>query len=147
MTVGTGSFDVLILKTAELFCSKPQFEVVYQVGNSKTNFNMSVNSFLDNFDDVVDTSDLVVTHAGAGTVFSLLEKKKLFIVVPNQQRADKHQLDIAHWLYENDYCEVCFNIDEFDLALSNAVTRRHSYRNYNVEKFAIASFMEEIIYA
>jgi beta-1,4-N-acetylglucosaminyltransferase len=41
-------------------------------------------------------ADVVVTHAGAGTIYALLEQGRRMVVVPNVERSDKHQLDLAN---------------------------------------------------
>jgi beta-1,4-N-acetylglucosaminyltransferase len=40
-------------------------------------------------------ADVIVTHAGAGSVYDLLEQGRRIVVVPNLDRADTHQLDLA----------------------------------------------------
>jgi len=57
----------------------------------------------------VEAADVVVCHAGAGSVFGLLESGIVPLVVPNTVRRDKHQLEIARWLTRNRYAVVAMD--------------------------------------
>jgi UDP-N-acetylglucosamine transferase subunit ALG13 len=61
-----------------------------------------------------DWADVVVTHAGAGSVYSLLEAQRRIIVVPNIDRSDKHQLDLAGYVRQNRFAMVVDRLDEFE---------------------------------
>ena len=50
--------------------------------------------------------DLIITHAGAGTVFFLLACNLPFIAVPNLERQDPHQLELYNWLEKNKYSQT-----------------------------------------
>jgi len=54
----------------------------------------------------IDNADLVVTHAGAGSVYKLLEKQKPLLVVPNLERRDQHQAELANYVRESGYAMV-----------------------------------------
>ena len=64
------------------------------------------------FEDYYKHSDVIITHAGAGTIFKLLELNKKIIVIPNLERVDKHQRDLANFLGENEYALVAWNLDD-----------------------------------
>src|SRR5690606_1903962 len=67
-------------------------------------------SFCNDFDRYVQWADVIVTHAGAGSVYSMLEAGKDIIVVPNIQRVDKHQLEIAEYVDSNRFGLVCYDV-------------------------------------
>lgn len=50
--------------------------------------------------------DLIITHAGAGTVFFLLSCNLPFIAVPNLERRDPHQLELYNWLKRNKFAHT-----------------------------------------
>lgn len=61
--------------------------------------------FSDEFSSHLQNADLVITHAGAGTVFNLLENYHgKFAVIPNLERQDKHQIELWNYLRSNNYC-------------------------------------------
>lgn len=55
---------------------------------------------------------VAVVHAGAGTAFSFLEHGVPLVIVPNLQRIDKHQTDIATYLQKRNYAKIVTAWDE-----------------------------------
>jgi beta-1,4-N-acetylglucosaminyltransferase len=113
VTVGTTPFDSLIREAFQQLCL-PEYELTLQVSNdSKLPTSMPNSySFVRNITSLYAHADLVVTHAGAGSVFRLLELGKRIVVVPNTERRDKHQFDIAKWVYINELAAVCYSVSE-----------------------------------
>lgn len=107
VTVGTTPFDSLV-KALDKPCSH---EVVFQIASGKTlpKFH-SYFEFVDSIEEYYK-SDIVFCHAGAGTVYPLLERGVRLVVVPNLERKDKHQLELAEYLDKKGFC-VCINVDE-----------------------------------
>jgi beta-1,4-N-acetylglucosaminyltransferase len=85
-------------------------------------------------------ADVVITHAGAGTIYKLLEIKKRFIVVPNFERIDKHQNDIADFLAVNRYAFVAYSFTQLKMFLD--IINSYEFKEYNKESFSKA---EEIL--
>ena len=54
--------------------------------------------FTEDIQGEINRSDLVVSHAGAGTVYSLLENGTPCLVVPNRERQDPHQDEITRYI-------------------------------------------------
>jgi len=52
-------------------------------------------------------ADLVVSHAGAGSVMDCLEARRPTLVVINDQLMDNHQTELAHKLAEEGYLHYC----------------------------------------
>lgn len=99
VTVGTTPFDSLIRKMDSV---NEKFDITMQIANgSYKPSNHQYIRFTENIEKLYCESDLVVTHAGAGSVFRLLEMGKKILVFPNCERRDLHQLDIAKYLYIN----------------------------------------------
>lgn len=111
VTVGTTSFDQLI-KEIDLNCPK-NWEVQFQIASgSYKPVNFPSFTFSDNIEEVYQMSELIICHAGAGSVYSLLELKKRIIVVPNMYRVDPHQQELAKYVENNSFALVCWNIDD-----------------------------------
>lgn len=60
-------------------------------------------SFDSTFDKKLLDADIVITHAGAGTVYQLLELGKNCIVVANLERKDQHQKELTQFVRDNKY--------------------------------------------
>lgn len=57
--------------------------------------------------DIV-ASDLVISHAGAGSCTEILSANKPLIVVVNDELMDNHQTELAHQLSVDGYLLYCF---------------------------------------
>ncbi len=57
-------------------------------------------------------ADTVVTHAGAGNVYKLLELGKKCVVVANLERIDTHQTDLTRYVSENNYALATNDVEE-----------------------------------
>ena len=113
VTVGTTPFDNLI-KFCDDNIDFSKFEVIAQVSkHSKYNpQNIKTIDFVKNIDTFYDAADIVISHAGAGSVFKLLEKNKKSIFVNNYTMKDNHQEDICRFVQDNNYALVLdFNLD------------------------------------
>lgn len=66
-----------------------------------------------------ENADVVITHAGAGTVYNLLEMGKPIIVVANSDRIDTHQEDLIRYVEDSRFAQVCRNLDELEGLISN----------------------------
>ena len=88
-------FDELVKAVDMLVISG--HDVRFQIGHGAryTPRNYAYDRYMKDFDSVIEKSDLIITHAGAGNVFSILEMRKRVLVVPNLLRTDKHQSDLG----------------------------------------------------
>ena len=80
-------------------------------------------------DQLIDQSDVVVAHAGVGTVLTALSTGRPVIVMPrradlNEHRND-HQLDTVKWMRHLDGVTVVESVEELESAL-NAFTEKGS---------------------
>ena len=129
ITVGTTKFDELIKAVFEdsSFCSsltQLQFQsVTVQCGNSivpgldsdrsaSTSFDshgirFHCYRFKPSIDDDLQQADLVISHAGAGSIFESLRAKKPLIVVINNTLADNHQVELADAMCAREHCLSC----------------------------------------
>lgn len=121
VTVGTTKFDELIKtvlssEVLEILSSKGYNEIILQIG--KTLFipnctprcgfvNIEYFNLNANITKYIENTDLIISHAGAGSILDASENKKDLIVVANQSLMDNHQLELAEELYKNKHLYYC----------------------------------------
>lgn len=108
ITTGTFGFPALIDRIVEAVddISEVYSEIHIQYGSIlppsllSLSKSMSKSSFhavpyYKDFRKFISQADLVITHAGTGTVLSLLKEKVPFIIVPNKSLLHNHQTEYA----------------------------------------------------
>lgn len=149
VTVGTReeSFDRLIKRIDEL-ASEFDDEVHVQLGHTDYEpENAEWFRFTDEetIQQLYATTDVVVAHAGAGTVLTALANGKPIALVPRYERYDEHetdhQLDLAEALESRDAVFVVYEIDDLQesidaaLAATDRVERIHREESNDLERF------------
>ncbi|HEW9976521.1 MULTISPECIES: PssE/Cps14G family polysaccharide biosynthesis glycosyltransferase [Shewanella] len=147
VTVGTTCFDSLIITANDIAKKNEEDCFTFQISNGI--FKPSSGTFFEYsnlIDDVYLKSDLVITHAGAGSIFKLLELGKRFIIVPNLERVDKHQSDISSYMESNNYALVCWCLDDLsDLYNCLKEFKPNKFAKENFFKFdEISDFISQL---
>jgi len=108
VTLGSTEFETLID-----ICDvqNDSYEINFQIGNSKKKPIHNPYFSFKNQTDLYNGYDLIVTHAGAGSVFKLLELKKKIIVVTNYDRKDHHQSELSSYVKKSNFALV-YGINE-----------------------------------
>ena len=142
VTVGTTPFDRLIN-----FFDQNAFEndeIIIQTGNSKIvvknhkSFKWTKDIF-----QYFEWADLIVCHAGAGTIYNLIEKGKPIIVVPNLDRIDPHQSEIANYIERNNYGLVCNDVTKIPAYLVRA--KQMTFAAYKKDEFFLKDSIIDLI--
>lgn len=120
ITVGTTKFDLLcetILKPSviralmKLGCE----EISFQIGQSAIEPGVFVKEGLkfhlfrmkDSLKDDINSADLIITHAGAGSCLEALYSKKPILAVVNEDLMNNHQNELATHLHSERYLYSC----------------------------------------
>ena len=129
VTTGTQKFlfDRLLKDIDELLEeNKIKDEVVCQAGYSNyVPKNFSVIKFLNKqeYEDLIDKCDIMITHGGVGSILHGLDKSKKIIVYPRMSRfgehVDDHQLEIVAKYTELGYILSCNDKVSLAECLSN----------------------------
>ncbi|TMX44393.1 hypothetical protein DA096_15460 [Vibrio rotiferianus] len=142
VTVGTTRFDALVnaakaLNSEEVFIQHANPILENEIHNGVV--------FANNIQDYYQQADLIICHAGAGTIYHLLELGKKLIVVPNFERIDKHQSDLAKYVEKQGYGLVAWDITQLSALVEqskNFVPREYQPVKFN--KFdEILSFLSQ----
>lgn len=104
-------------------------EVVVQAGCTKyESKNMKVFDLIpmDDFDELMKKTDLLITHGGVGSIITGLKKDKIVIAVPRLakygEHVNDHQLQIIERFNEAGYIIGIKEMDELPEALNKAKT-------------------------
>lgn len=125
VTVGNTQYNSLIRAIDETLPAD-LFQVTIQLADGNyTPKNHQFFRFTQDIKTYFNDADVVITHAGAGTVFPLLEDKIKMVVIPNHERIDAHQLDLAQYVDNNNFASVCY-----DLANIKACVLAAAEKNY-----------------
>ncbi|XP_065573669.1 UDP-N-acetylglucosamine transferase subunit ALG13-like [Artemia franciscana] len=119
VTVGTTKFDKLIqVVESEEFKKVLKEEkiskIIIQYGRGKkpnlansSELEVETYSLKEDITDDFRCSDLVISHAGAGSCLEALEWKKRLIIVVNNQLMGNHQMELAKKLQANHNALCC----------------------------------------
>lgn len=122
VTVGTTQFNGLIETIDNIAKTKKNYYVTFQIANGNYKpVNGEYFEFHNNINQYYSSSDLIITHAGAGSIYQLLKLNKKIIIVPNLERVDKHQLDIANYMDNNNYALVCYSLEKLENAIKKSL--------------------------
>ncbi|MES1921438.1 hypothetical protein MHBO_002969 [Bonamia ostreae] len=113
ITVGTTRFDGLMQilnsrKIAQKFCTflkNNNFgNLIVQRGNGTVvplklkefsdGIDVTILAFSNELRQIIEMSDLIISHGGAGTIFEVLAMKKDLFVVVNENLMENHQMEI-----------------------------------------------------
>jgi len=116
VTVGSTRFDHLVQRALsdsviDVLRSKGYSKIVVQCGNSqfdtglyeqsgerwvrKGDEDVEVWRFKPSLQEDYEQADLVISHAGSGTIIDVLRMRKPLIVIPNETLLDNHQKELA----------------------------------------------------
>lgn len=142
VTVGSTPFPSLIAAADQLAQQHPEFSVRCQTADKQTQLTYAEGfAWTANIKADYEWADIIVCHAGAGSVFSLLEQGNKLVVVPNLDRIDHHQLEMAEFVEKNNYAVVCLKPQELIDAVLKAIDAEVS--PYHKDPFFLAKSILE----
>ena len=78
----------------------------------KNKIDIQISTILNNFENIIKQSDLIISHAGAGILLESLKNKRKVIVCVNDTLMDNHQIELASSLDKENYVHYCKNLNE-----------------------------------
>jgi UDP-N-acetylglucosamine transferase subunit ALG13 len=92
-------FDRLLSIIDKWTVNQDTYSVIAQTANSEINFkNMTCFDYLepDIFNEYFNNADVIIGHAGMGTIIKALENKKKLVVFPRLVKYNEHRNDHQH---------------------------------------------------
>ena len=145
ITVGTTKFENLIKaiddeKFYELLINNGFTKIIIQKGYGEyipQNFKkyenrikIQISEILNNFENIIKTSELIISHGGAGIILESLKNKRKLIVCVNDELMDNHQIELASSLHENGYLYYCKNLSNILEAIENVLSNSVKLKEY-----------------
>lgn len=152
VTVGTQdkSFKRLINEIDKLVNQKIiKDEVIMQTGYTEYKGNINHFAFTseDELNELVKKCDILITHAGVGSIFKGLEYGKKVIAVPRlkkyREHINNHQLDISNNFLNMGYIKVVDDINDLGKTIKNI--NRFNPRKLEIDNQELISTVEEYI--
>ena len=147
VTTGTSSFDPLLRKVDEIANRRGVTGWIFTVQTGSSTYtprNACHFSYTDQIQRYYEDADLIISHAGAGTVFRVLEMGKRLILVPNPAFKDEHQKEICRFVESNNYALVAWTVDELESMIEEAF--RVQLVSYEKPEEQITSELFELIW-
>lgn len=144
---GTTGFDSLVKAIDQDRSLEHGYDITFQIGEGQYQpVNKRFFSFDKQLNSKLDEYDFFITHAGAGTIFGLLENNRKVLVVPNTERADKHQTELAHYVKTHRLCAVCEKVEDISNFIKQIAIKTENLHTYQKIEFSAAQDILRYIY-
>lgn len=156
VTVGSQKFpfDRLVKKVDQMAGNHMiTEEVCMQTGNSTyVPKNCRYQKFYDRdkFTEMVEKSDILITHGGVGIVVDAVKRGKKVIVVPRRanfgEHVDEHQLQLMEQFHARNLIYACMDIDDLPYVLRMVKKRKFGGYSSNTENFvaSVDEFLQSL---
>lgn len=142
VTVGSTHFDSLISiidskEFIELARSKGYGHITAQIGAYESEIQNLTDYFdyttPDNMKKHFNEADLIIGHAGAGTIIEVLQLGKPLLVVINEILMENHQTEVAHAFHNKGLLEVATTRNLLEI-FKNSIFEPHKI-TFNANEF------------
>ena len=145
ITVGTTKFENLIKaidneKFYEMIINNDFSKIIIQKGFGKyipknykkyeNQIKIQISEILNNFENIIQSSELIISHGGAGIILESLKNKRKVIVCVNDELMDNHQIELASSLHENNYVYYCKNLANIIDAVEKVISKSFKLKEY-----------------
>lgn len=152
VTIGTQEPFDRFIKAVDKIAGKLNLEVTAQVSlNSSYNCKyIKCINFLHpiEFDKILIESDLIISHAGMGTIISSLINKKQLIVFPRQKKLNEHRSDhqVASAMYfeKLNYITVAWDEYQLELLLQDFMANNLGKYDKEIGNFGSSTLIDSI---
>lgn len=125
-------------------------EIFAQVGHSDYQpRNYQFKDFLnkEEFDNLIEKCDLLITHGGVATIIAGLKNDKPVIVVPRLakygEHVDNHQIQIAETFTEQNFVMMCKEQDDLLEIINQA--KEHTFSKYSSQRNLVIKTIREYL--
>jgi UDP-N-acetylglucosamine transferase subunit ALG13 len=153
VTVGNhaSQFNRLFNEIDLIAAKNPQWDIFGQIGNSNyepKNFEYKKFISEDELLKRMKNSNLIICHAGAGSIISALSMRKKIILVPRMKKfgehTDDHQAELSKVLAKEKLCGVVYEVTGLKGAIRH-IQKEKKPKRIKKEKKAIENEIELFI--
>ena len=145
ITVGTTKFENLIKAIDndnfyDMIIKNGFTKIIIQKGygeyipiNSKkfeNRINIQISEIINNFENVIKSSDLIISHGGAGIILESLKNKRKVIVCVNDELMDNHQVELDSSLCKEGYVHYCKDLSKITEETSQILSNPSKIKEY-----------------
>ena len=154
ITVGSQKFQFnrLLKKIDELIDKKVIKDKVFaQIGASDyvpKNYEYIDFVTQEEFNNLLEKSTIVITHAGTGVIVNATKKGKKVIAIPRLKKygehVDDHQIQLIKQFEELNLIEPCYDLDDLEMKLNKIKNKKYNKYKSNKEEIlkSIIDFIE-----
>ena len=120
-SVGTARDFSRLIKKVDEIANRLNDKIIIQKGETKyvpKNCYYFDYTNRNEFENYIKKANIVITHAGAGTIIDCLKNKKPTIIVPRRKKYNEHrndhQMDIARELEREGKVLVCYDVKNLE---------------------------------
>ena len=155
ITVGSQKFQFnrLLKKIDELIDKKVIKDKVFaQIGASDyvpKNYEYIDFVTQEEFNNLLEKSTIVITHAGTGVIVNATKKGKKVIAIPRLKKygehVDDHQIQLIKQFEELNIIEPCYDLDDLEMKLNKIKNKKYNKYKSNKEEIlkSIIDFIEK----
>ena len=151
VTVGTQLPFSRLVKAVDEWASESGADVFAQIGPDENKYeSIRAEAFVSPViaDELIRSADLVVAHAGMGTIITASQYGKALIIMPRQFQFDEHrndhQLATARRFGDFPNITVVNDVNELRSAINQFIDEREHHNFMRSTEFAAPEFIESI---
>ena len=145
ITVGTTKFENLIKaidneKFYEMIINNGFTKIIIQKGYGEyipqnykkfeNRIKIQISEILNNFENIIKSSELIISHGGAGIILESLKNKRKVIVCVNDTLMDNHQIELASTLDKEKYVHFCKNVNDIVSDIESILNNKKEIKQY-----------------
>ena len=116
-----------------------------ETSNSKKIRIIETFDYTKNLPKYINENDVIVSHAGAGTILEVLEAEKKLIAVINDDLMDNHQTELAKKMEELNHCFMS-SVSELEGKLAKILDENCVFERYQAG-VGLTNFQEHLEYS
>ena len=96
----------------------------------KDKINIQISTILNDFENIIKNSEIIISHGGAGIILECLKNKRKVIVCVNDTLMDNHQIELATTLDKEGYVHYCKNVNNIISDIESILNSKKEIKPY-----------------